>query len=168
MAIRLEWTPNVELDMSKYYIYRQVVVTGVIMKIDEVNHPTHEYVDTDGNSDYLYFVSAVDANGNESAKAGPVRLPLSIGICYVYDTFRTADDLPAVGIKIQVKIVNLPLNYSGYFWSGQIVMLITDALGNWALSLPIAAEVHFICVDFGIDVEKTIPDKTSCRFGDIT
>ena len=42
MSVRIEWDLNTEPDISKYYIYRQVVDTGDIAKIDEVDQQTHE------------------------------------------------------------------------------------------------------------------------------
>jgi hypothetical protein len=168
MNVRIEWDLNTESDIDKYYIYRQVVETGEITKIDEVDHPTHDYEDLNGNSNYRYFVSAVDNAGNESPMAGPVRLPPSADTCYVYDSFRTAHDQPAAGIKISIQISSLPYDYKGYFWSGQEVQIITDAQGNWGLYLPKNATVKFICSDFGIEGDSIkIPDQTSIRFGDI-
>lgn len=167
MSVRIEWTQNTEPDMSKYYIYRQVVATSEITKIDEVDHPTHEYTDPAGDSSYRYFVSAVDTSANESDMSNPVRLPPSADTCYVFDTFRTAEDKPAVGIKVIIAIISLPYDYSGYYWSGQKIEKTTDALGTWDIYLPIGSKVQFTCPDFGIMVEKTIPDEESCRLGEI-
>ena len=168
MSVRIEWTQNTEPDISKYYIYRQVVATGEITKIDEVDHPTHEYTDPAGDSSYRYFVSAVDTSANESGMTGPVRLPPSADTCYVYDSFRTAEDQPAVGVKIIIEIISLPYDYSDYYWSGQKIEKTTDTLGAWDIYLPKSAKVQFTCPDFGIQLEKTIPDQNSIRFGNIT
>lgn len=173
MGVKLTWDLNAESDMDKYYIYRQVVATGEISKLDEVNHPTHEYEDSGGDSSYRYFVSAVDTNGNESGLAGPVRLPEVSGMCYLYDTLYrpgATGASAASGVNVHVKIVELPYDYEGYFWSGQTITLTTDADGIWALYVPQGATVQVTIEEFGLEGtsgQKTIPSTASVRWGDI-
>jgi len=159
MAIRLEWQPNTEQDIAKYYIYRQVVLTGIITKIDEVIHPTHEYTDPNGNSDYLYFISAVDEVGNESGLAGPVRLPPSNDLCQLYDNFKNPEGDPSAGKTIKFKIISLPYDYSGYYWSGQEIQKVTDQYGFFEIFLPRAASVQVLSVEFGLNETITVLRK---------
>jgi len=167
MSVRIYWTPNSEPDISKYNIYRQDIKTGEITRIDEVMHPTCEYIDTNGSSDYRYFVSAVDEAGNESPLAGPVRLPPDNTTCQIYDSFKMPSGSPASGRTILFKIISLPYNYAGSCWSGQVITCVTDSDGNLEVFLPRGAKVQVTSSEFGFSSIITIPDAATSRLADL-
>jgi len=167
MNIKIYWTPNSEPDISKYNIYRQDIQTGEITRIDEVMHPTCEYIDTNGSSDYRYFVSAVDEAGNESPLAGPVRLPPSPLTCQIYENLKTPSGAPAVNKQILFKIISLPYDYSGYLFSGQEIPVTTDSEGNLEILLPRGARVQVTSPEFGLNAPILVPDQPVCRLCDL-
>jgi hypothetical protein len=70
--IDLTWSPNLEADLAGYNVYRSEP-GGILIKLSQAPVPTPSFRDANvkpGGS-YTYFVTAVDARGNESARSQP-------------------------------------------------------------------------------------------------
>ena len=66
-GVELSWQENVEGDLAGYRIYRSI--GGLMYQMVEDNYLSTSYVDTNdiaGQTEYLYQISAVDLDGNES------------------------------------------------------------------------------------------------------
>jgi len=75
-AIDLSWAPNTEPDLAGYVVYRRDVTAGAALaRISGkalVVPPSFSDATVVAGHRYAYAVSAVDADGNESARAGEV------------------------------------------------------------------------------------------------
>jgi hypothetical protein len=75
-TLKLNWNPNQEADIDKYYIYT-VSVLGVKALYQTITHPTVQatipvqFPAGMASGSFSYCISAVDKNGNESP-VGPV------------------------------------------------------------------------------------------------
>jgi len=67
-GIQLDWVPNSELDIESYGIYRMITGEGDPELISTVPHPASEWYDNTISPHilYTYYVTAVDADQNES------------------------------------------------------------------------------------------------------
>jgi hypothetical protein len=173
MGVKITWTANTEADMAKYRIYIYTIATGALESpCPEVNHPTAEYTDTDGDETKEYYVTAIDTSDNESLKAGPVRMPIATGICYVYDTlYRPSVDGIAAAENVNVHIdITVPSDFQSRLWSSNSVDVVSDANGNWGVYVPQGSTIQVTCEEFGLkgeDGEKEVPYQASVRFSEI-
>lgn len=75
-ALDLSWTPDTDADLAGYVIYRRDVTTGTIAERISgkalVVPPSFEDKNTVAGHRYAYAVSAVDQDGNESARSPEV------------------------------------------------------------------------------------------------
>ncbi|MFZ0630000.1 MAG: hypothetical protein WA399_03790 [Acidobacteriaceae bacterium] len=75
-AIDLSWLPDSEADLAGYFVYRRDVTTGGIAERISGPKPVvpPSFTDTTAvaGQRYAYSVSAVDRDGNESARSGEV------------------------------------------------------------------------------------------------
>lgn len=75
-AIDLSWTPDTEADLTGYIIYRRDVTAGTgpqrISPQAPVVPPSYEDGHVEPGHRYAYSVSAIDQDGNESARSGEV------------------------------------------------------------------------------------------------
>lgn len=73
-SIDLTWTPNEEADVAGYNVYRQEG-SGAAVKINPqlVQTPAYRDAQVKAGTEYAYFVTAVDARGNESPRSEPAR-----------------------------------------------------------------------------------------------
>ena len=72
-SVKLSWTPNTELDLDKYYIYRNTLLNDIQQDssiIGTVYAPKSNFIDRsyDPASNYYYGVKAIDISGNQ----GPI------------------------------------------------------------------------------------------------
>ncbi|MDZ4121990.1 MAG: fibronectin type III domain-containing protein, partial [Candidatus Cloacimonadaceae bacterium] len=68
-SIVITWTPNAELDISSYNIYRSFGAQGTSVLIASINSPQASYTDHDVSSSleyYYYRLQAIDIDGNQS------------------------------------------------------------------------------------------------------
>ena len=67
-GIQLDWVPNNELDIESYGIYREEAGTGDPELISTVQHPITDWYDDTVSPHilYAYYVTAIDADQNES------------------------------------------------------------------------------------------------------
>jgi hypothetical protein len=68
ISITVEWTPNVEVGLAGYNLYRSSTQDSVFVKLNSSLLTQTIYTDTAvwGNQGYTYRVTAVDVNGHES------------------------------------------------------------------------------------------------------
>lgn len=69
--VKLQWDPSPSTAAVKYRVYRGVTAGGAFSPIADVPAPTVTYIDTppaDGIKNHLYYVTALDAAGAESAR----------------------------------------------------------------------------------------------------
>ncbi|HNT52070.1 MAG TPA: M20/M25/M40 family metallo-hydrolase, partial [Candidatus Syntrophosphaera sp.] len=91
-AVRLDWSPNAELDLAGYRIFRSLSCDEAGICIASVNAPQTSYMDADlpGPPDYYYYrICAFDTEGNQSPLSELVRSrPVSLdrGILVVDET----------------------------------------------------------------------------------
>ena len=75
-AIDLSWTPNTDADLAGYVVYRRDVTAGTAMERISgkslVAPPSFGDTTVVAGHRYAYAVSAVDQDGNESARSGEV------------------------------------------------------------------------------------------------
>jgi hypothetical protein len=71
----ITWTPNVEVDLSGYRVFRAAAVDGQFIPIAPEIIRTNALFDPDYQPALYYAVSAVDEFGNESAVSAPFRAP---------------------------------------------------------------------------------------------
>ena len=73
MFVDLVWAPNVDKGLAGYNVYRREA-GGEITRIHTERTSSLSFQDTDvaAGHTYFYCLSAVDANGNESAKSAEV------------------------------------------------------------------------------------------------
>ena len=75
-SIDLSWTPDTENDLAGYIVYRRDVTAGTeaqrISPQAPVVPPSYEDAHVEAGHRYAYAVSAVDVDGNESARSGEV------------------------------------------------------------------------------------------------
>lgn len=75
-AIDLSWVPDRETDLAGYFVYRRDVTAGIRPERISGKNPVVPPSLTDSNvlsgHRYAYSVSAVDQDGNESARSGEV------------------------------------------------------------------------------------------------
>ncbi|MEE9573017.1 MAG: GDSL-type esterase/lipase family protein, partial [Candidatus Neomarinimicrobiota bacterium] len=69
-TIKINWTPNTEPDLEKYYIYRNVNLDDIQQPtsiIGTVNAPKNDFIDIsyDSATNYYYGAKAVDMSGNQ-------------------------------------------------------------------------------------------------------
>ncbi|MDD5645122.1 MAG: glucoamylase family protein [bacterium] len=74
-AVGLLWTPNEEIDIDGYYVFRSDSEKGPFEKIREDLVPGNAYVDknAENGKTYFYALKAVDVFGNESDISEPVK-----------------------------------------------------------------------------------------------
>ena len=71
--VDLTWAPNVEKDMTGYNIYRREAGMELVrIRTVPATILSHQDNEATGGHTYFYSLSAVDANGNESAKSSEV------------------------------------------------------------------------------------------------
>jgi fibronectin type 3 domain-containing protein len=71
-GIRVQWSANSEPDLIGYRLYRAFQADGPYFRVNEADIQVTEYLDTftpSGAPTIWYQVTAVDANGNESARS---------------------------------------------------------------------------------------------------
>jgi fibronectin type 3 domain-containing protein len=75
-AIDLSWTPDTDADLAGYVVYRRDVTAGTAMERISgtalVVPPSFGDTAVVAGHRYAYAVSAVDQDGNESARSGEV------------------------------------------------------------------------------------------------
>jgi fibronectin type 3 domain-containing protein len=75
-AIDLSWTPDTDADLAGYVVYRRDVTAGTAMERISgkslVVPPSFGDTTVVAGHRYAYAVSAVDQDGNESARSGEV------------------------------------------------------------------------------------------------
>jgi endonuclease I len=66
--ISLDWSANVESDLSGYYVYRSDVGAGSYTRVNVTAISTNSFVDSNlpAESSFDYYVTAIDTSGNES------------------------------------------------------------------------------------------------------
>jgi len=79
-SIDLSWTPDTDLDLAGYFVYRQEVspngaLTGASTRLNQTPVPGPAWRDSTAvpGQRYAYRVTAVDASGNESAPGAAVQ-----------------------------------------------------------------------------------------------
>lgn len=79
-SIDLSWTPDTELDLAGYFVYRQEVspegaLAGASIRLNQTPVPEPAYRDSTAvaGQRYAYRVTAVDTSGNESAPSTDVQ-----------------------------------------------------------------------------------------------
>ncbi len=72
--IELAWTPNNELDLLGYNVYRSNSSAGSFVKLNSSVITTSAYTDNNltGNTTYFYTVTAIDSSNNQSPQTGEV------------------------------------------------------------------------------------------------
>ena len=70
-GLELSWSPSPELDLALYRVYRQTPGREP-ERIAEVKPPETSVVARDAGGRFVYFVTAVDAAGNEGPRSSPV------------------------------------------------------------------------------------------------
>ncbi len=130
-SVKVDWTPGAELDLEKYYIFRNPVLTNLEQSSSitgTVYAPKSEYIDLDHKSatNYYYGVKAVDISGNLSPISNIVNIttlsrPLSSDVVIsLYEDiphFFNESDFPfsdADGHQLD-KIIFYNSNYLNYF-----------------------------------------------------
>lgn len=88
----LIWNPNIELDISGYNVYRN----GVKINGDLIADNEYRDIGLSPGVDYLYNVTAVDAAGQESDKAGlsPIRIKLDRYGSLIEGTYYLTGEFP--------------------------------------------------------------------------
>jgi len=69
-SVKLTWTKNTELDMDKYYVYRNTILESIQQPtniIGTIHSPKSDFIDLSFNSatNYYYGIKAVDISGNQ-------------------------------------------------------------------------------------------------------
>jgi len=88
-AINLDWDDNTEADFSHYHVYRDEG-SGLVLYQDDVVHSSLVDENIEGLVDYVYQVSAVDLDLNESELSNPVTIrayTFDQGILVVDETY---------------------------------------------------------------------------------
>jgi len=78
-SVKLTWTPNTELDIDKYYVYRNTVFDDIQQAssiISTVHGPKSDFIDLsfDSATNYYYGVKAVDISGNQGEMSNIVNI----------------------------------------------------------------------------------------------
>jgi hypothetical protein len=72
--IQISWTPDTEMDLRGYLVYRSVE-GGAFTRIgEEVPQPAYTDRGVEPGKRYRYAITAVDQHGNESARSEPVEV----------------------------------------------------------------------------------------------
>lgn len=149
--IQLDWTANTESDLSHYNIYRRLKNSTSYSKLNTSGLTATSYPDKAAalGADYVYYVTAVDKAGNESAKSSPVEA--YVAIMYASLVF---SDVPT-NAWFEAAITKLA--------SRQIISGYTGGMFGPNLNVTRAEFAKMLCLTMGWPLET--PSQTS--FADV-
>lgn len=80
-GVQVRWAANSEPDLAGYHVYRALAAQGLFARLTPSPTPANEFLDTTAPDtvSVWYAVSAVDVNGNESARTASARVFLQGG-----------------------------------------------------------------------------------------
>lgn len=139
MAVTIEFDPNPEPDVDKYFVWKSDNKTadGTFTKIGEVDHDPDlsvlTFIDPIGEEDDLYRLSAVNTDGVESLTSDAY-LPEPMELTRLWDKIRDAGQHGVAGIPIEAQLTNEQAKYKGTIVD-RVVRTMTNEDGVWHLDL---------------------------------
>jgi len=174
ITIYVQWKMPSALpsDFDHFNVYQGTSCAGAFTKIGESDNSTdsegfYNYTDVSGEGGDCYRISAEDTFGNESNQSVCIcYYELANYLCRVYTYLVDAESNP-VKVEGLAKIMSVPEDLVGKFWSGQEVAKYSDEdTGYIYWDLPRGAVVNFIIYDMKINIQETIPDVSSKALND--
>ena len=125
-SVKISWTPNSEVDMEKYYIYRNILIGDLQQPssiIGTIHSPDSIFNDMnfDSATNYYYGAKAVDISGNQGPISNIINITTNSRPISSDTTITSLEDLP-----YQFSASNFPFSDADNHSLDQIIFINTD------------------------------------------